>query len=96
MEKRIKIDNNISVYVEKLFFEYNAATNILRYLISQEDVKREYLDRYFEDAKNKYIELEIAKKEASDKYKPQNMRVERYNFDFDNCEIVYIGGECNG
>lgn len=96
MEKRIKIDENISIYIEKLFFEYNATTNVLRYLSSQEDIKREHLDRYFKDAKDKYIELELAKKEASDKYRPQNMCIERYSFDFDNCEIVYIGGECNG
>jgi len=95
MEKRIKIDGNISTYIEKLFFEYKAVMNILRYLTSQDGVKRKYLDGYFKDAKNKYMELELAKKEVSDKYRPQNMCIERYNFDFDNCEIVYIGGERN-
>lgn len=96
MEKRIKINEGLSAYVEKLFFEYNASQNILRYLASQDDVKKEHLDRYFEDAKQKNIELEMVKKEVSQQYFPKDMFVQRYTFDFDNCEIVYIGGEYNG
>lgn len=95
MDKRIRIDEGISTYIEKLFFEYNSALNILRYLASQEDVKQEYLDRYFEDAKNKGIELELAKNEVSKKYQP-NGSFSKYNFDFENCEIVYVGGDSCG
>lgn len=95
MEKRIKIDEGVSNYIEKLFFEYNAVNNILRYLTSQDDVKQEYLDRYFKDAEQKNIKLELAKKEISKQCQPKDMCVNRYYFDFDNCEIVYIGGECN-
>ena len=93
MEKRIKINETVNVYIEALFFEYNALQNILRYLSSQDDVKHEYIDRYFQEAKNKYIELELAKQEVAEQYKPNDMLVKKYTFDFDNCEIVYIGGE---
>ena len=93
MEKRVKITEGINNYIEKLFFEYNAIQNILRYLTSQDDVKSEYLDRYFEDAKIKNVELELAKQEVSKQYQPKNMYVHKYTFDFDNCEIVYVGGE---
>jgi hypothetical protein len=95
MEKRIKIDAGLSTYVEKLFFEYNAGTKLLRYLASEDNIKQEYLDKYFEDTKNKGIELEIAKKEVSAQYMPKDMCVKRYTFDFDNCEIVYVGGDCH-
>ena len=94
MEKRIKITEGLSNYVEKLYFEYNALQNILRYLSSQDDVKQEYLNRYFEEAKQKNMELELAKKEISDKYRPKYMHTCRYSFDFDNTEIVYFGGDC--
>ena len=39
MEKKVRIPEQVSTYVEKLFFEYNASVNILRYLMSQDDVK---------------------------------------------------------
>lgn len=96
MEKRIKITESLSNYIEKLHFEYNSMQNILRYLSSQESVKREYLDKYFEEAKQKNIELELAKKEVSQVYMPKDICACRYSFDFDNCEIVYNGGECHG
>lgn len=95
MDKRIKIHENVSNYVEKLFFEYNATINILKYLTAQDNTKLEYIEKYFKIAEEKYIELELAKKEISEQYRPQNMFVQRYSFDFDNCEIVYAGGECN-
>lgn len=96
MGKRIKITESLSTYVEKLNFEYNAMQNILRYLSSQESVNQEYLDKYFEEAKQKNMELELAKKEISQAYMPKDICVCRYSFDFDNCEIVYSGGECHG
>lgn len=95
MEKRVKITNDLSIYVERLFFEYNSSIKILRYLASQDDVKQEYLDKYFEEAKNIDMELELAKKEISDKYKPEGC-CQSYYFDFDACEIVYTGGGCCG
>lgn len=95
MEKRIKIDEGISHYIEKLFFEYNATNNVLRYLASQDDVKQEYLDRYFKKAQERNIKLELAKKEVDKQYRPKNVCVKSYHFDFENCEIVYVGGECH-
>lgn len=95
MEKRIKISNELSVYVERLFFEYNASMRTLRYLASQDDVKQERLDKYFNEAKNIDIELELAKREISDKYRPEGCFKEYY-FDFDTCEIVFTGGGCCG
>ena len=62
MEKRVRIPEQVSTYVEKLFFEYNASVNILRYLMSQDDVKDEYIQRYSKSAKEKYIELETAER----------------------------------
>lgn len=94
MEKRIKIDEKASAYVEKLFFEYNARLNILRYLMSQSNVKVEYLSKYQKEAESKNMELELAKKEISNVYKPSK-GANCYEFDFDNCEIIYRGEFCD-
>lgn len=94
MEKRIQIDEDLSIYVERLFFEHNAGLMILRYLASEKNVKQEYLDKYFEETKAIGIELELAKKEISNKYKPST-EFNNYYFDFETFEIVYMtNGDC--
>ena len=85
----ITIPQTSSDYVEKLFFEYNATMNILKYLTTQEGVKPEYIAQYTEDAKNKYAELEIAKREISNEYSPYPDKKFNYTFDFDHSAIIY-------
>ena len=90
MKKYAKVPQDEIRYVEQLQFEYNAEMNILTYLVKQEGVKEEYLDRYFARAKNKNMLLEVAKKEISTKYLPQGI-TEGYSYviDFDSCNITY-------
>ena len=89
MEKKVKISESLSAYVERLFFEYNACVNILRYLMSQDDVKDEYIQRYSKYSEEKYTELEIAKAEVTKKYAPVEFAKYTYTFDFDNNTIIY-------
>ena len=91
MEKKVRIPVEVSTYVEKLFFEYNESLNILRYLMSQDDVKDEYIQRYSESSEEKYMELETAKREISKEYAPAEFDRYNYNFDFDNYIITYTG-----
>lgn len=91
MEKKVRIPEQVSTYVEKLFFEYNASVNILRYLMSQDDVKDEYIQRYSKNVQEKYIELETAKREVTKEYAPAEFSRYNYNFDFDDCTIIYTG-----
>ena len=48
MDKKVSITIEYSeaMYLERLYFEYMASLNILRYLTSQDGTKEEYLDRY--------------------------------------------------
>ena len=89
MEKKVKIPEQVSAYVEKLFFEYNASLNILRYLMSQDDVIDRYIKDYSNSSGRKYTELEIAKETVSKKYAPKEFVAYNYNFDFDNNTIIY-------
>lgn len=85
MEKIIEIPNKISDYIEGLQFEYNQYMNILKYLMSCDTIKKEYLDSYFEQSKNKGIELEYAKEQVIQKYVGKCPQC--YCFDFLNNTI---------
>ena len=59
--------------------------------MSQDDVKDEYIQRYSKSAKEKYIELETAKREVTKEYAPAEFDEYNYNFDFDDYTIIYTG-----
>lgn len=92
MEKEliIAIEAADSLYVEKLFYEYNAISNILQYLAAQ-DLNLERFDKYFQEAIKKNVELELAKREVSSKYAPSNFKINNYIFNFNSNSITYIG-----
>ena len=87
---KIKIDTKDSNYIERLHFEYNAALDIIAFLMSKEDVKERHLQKYLDVAELRYTELEMAKAAVSSRYKPADM-LERYHysFDFNAGEIIY-------
>lgn len=90
MKRKIKISEEESNYIERLFFEYNASLNIIAYLMSKEEVKDIHLQRYLDISEIKYTELEIAKKNISKKYKPDDFSENyNYSFDFNNEELIY-------
>lgn len=91
MEKKVIIPVAVSTYVEKLFFEYNASLNIVRYLMSQDDVKDEYIQRYLKQCEEKHVELEVTKKEVTEEYAPIEFNKYNYTFDFRNYTIIYTG-----
>lgn len=85
----VKILEEDSLLVEKHFFEYNSINNILSYLTSQDNCHVEYLDKYFQQAVEKNMELELYKREVSNKYSPNPNKMLMYSFDFDNNTIIY-------
>lgn len=91
MEKIVKISTENSDYIERLFYEYNASLNILKFLMSQENVKQKHLQLYLDSAEIKNTELEIAKKQVVDIYRSlENIPVDStYVFDFDKEELKF-------
>lgn len=83
----VNIPSEVSTYVQKLFYEYNAYLNILSY-ISNECKSKEYFDDYMKDSIQKSVELEIAKSNVSNQYKPEGNMI-GYLFDFENETIIY-------
>ena len=76
MGKKVIIPEQVSAYVERLFFEYNASLNIIRYLRRSEQ---------------KYTELEIVKENIAREYAPVEFSKYNYTFDFEHNTIVYAG-----
>ena len=91
MDKKVSItiEYNEAMYLERLYFEYMASLNILRYLTSQEGTKEEYLDRYNKSYEEKYTAFELAKQDVLDKYRPEGMEKYNYFIDFDRAKVEY-------
>ena len=91
MDKKVSvtIEYGEAMYLERLYFEYMASLNILRYLTSQDGTKEEYLDRYNKSYEEKYTAFELAKQDVLDKYKPEGMEKYTYFIDFDRAKVEY-------
>lgn len=87
--KIVNITELESNYIERMFHEYNASLNILRFLMCQNDINEEYLLKYTKASEEKYIILEIGKKEISERYQPEGIENYNFTFDFDNNSIIY-------
>ena len=91
MDKKVSItiEYGEAMYLERLYFEYMASLNILRYLTSQDGTKEEYLDRYNKSYEEKYTAFELAKQGVLDKYRPEGMEEYNYFIDFDRAKVEY-------
>lgn len=89
-EIKVRLTHEENNYVERLWYEYNASLNILRYLMSQDDILEKHLQKYLDSSEAKYTELEFAKKEISEHYKPSNISDSyEYHFNFDEECLIY-------
>ena len=60
----INIPEDLSVEIERLFFEYNAALSVCRFLMSQEGINDEMMQKYLDSVECKWVELEMAKDDS--------------------------------
>ena len=74
--------------MERLWYEYNAALGVLRYLMAQSDVLEKNLQLYSDSCEAKGVELELTKRAVSDRFKPDGTVIS-YSFNFDECAIEY-------
>lgn len=85
----VKIDKEVSEYIEKLFYEQNAIKNVLDLLIEKKgnpDAINQQIERYSQT----YTELEQAKRVAANKCAPKPMtELSCYNFNFNNHSIEF-------
>ena len=88
----IEIPYELSCNIERLFFEYNAALSVCKFLMSQPEVREDMLQKYLDSVECKWVELEVLKQKAVKEY-PTHFEKADYEFDFDNHAIKYLEKE---
>lgn len=77
-------------YIQSLFYRQLSINNLLGLLATQEDTQQEWMDYYFNELASITAELEMAKDEISQKYKPSSITEEfDFNIKFDDFTIEY-------
>lgn len=90
MEKRVKITIEESEKVRNLHETYLSYMNVLQFFMNQTSVSnQEMLDKKWNEATEVNRALEQAQREIEKKYKPKGFW-QRFEFDFDNHEVVFI------
>lgn len=94
MEKKVFVVNigeENSRKMEKIWYEYNAARDIIGFLMQQDGVKFENLQDYLQVAEVRFTESEKTKEALAREFKPEEVDLTKYNygFDFDNFTITF-------
>ena len=84
----VYIPSETSLEVERRFFEYNSALNVVRYLMSQPTVNKKILNEYIKTVEGRGVELDLWKQNISQLY-PASKDYNNYVFEFDYNRIKY-------
>lgn len=91
MRKAIDITHEECENVQRLFYKYNAYMSMLEFLAPTVSDTTIY-DKKWNEASDIWIELDRAKAAVEAKYKPAG-DWDRYEFDFDNTQVVFTKNE---
>lgn len=88
----VKIDSEDNNLIERRFFEHAAMRDNVAFLMKDEDVNEEILDRLVKNVGTLYYALEKTKRLLSKKYEPIELKEKPYNyaFDFEDETITYV------
>lgn len=87
----VRIHPEDSNLIERLFFEHAAMKDCVAFLMKDDDVNQELLEKYVRNVGGMYYELEKSKRLLSKKYEPQELRGKPYEyyFNFEDETITY-------
>ena len=91
MRKAIDITQEESDKVERLFYQYNSYMSMLEFLAPSISDTAVY-DKKWNEASELWIKLDKAKTAIEAKYKPEG-NWDRYEFDFNNAQVVFTKDE---
>ena len=91
MRKAIDITQEESDNIRRLFYKYNSYMSMLQFLADSSSESPIY-EKKWNEASELWIELDRAKVAVEDKYKPEG-DWDRYEFDFDKAQVVFIKDE---
>lgn len=88
--EKVQITPEESENIENLFLTYNSYMSMLEFLATSGDMSDSPLyDKKWNEASKIWIDLDKAKRAVELKYKPKGDWA-RYEFDFDNNQVVFI------
>ena len=88
-EIRVELSSDDNGLIERQFYEYNAARDIIAYLMQLDKINEQYLQQYINIAEKRYTELEMNKLAVDKAYRPEGIKPLSYTFDFEAEELVY-------
>ena len=86
MEKKVFVVNigeENSRKMEKIWYEYNAARDIVKFLMEGGTVPFENLQDYLQVAEVRFVESEKMKERLAAEFKPEEVDLTKYNYGFD-------------
>ncbi len=89
MTKTVKITAEESGNIENLFMTYNSYMSMLQYFAESGLENVSTYDKKWQECSDIWIKLDKAKRAIELKYKPEG-DWDSYEFDFDNCQVVFI------
>lgn len=77
--------------LERMWYEYNAARDIIGFLMTQKNVVWDTLQEYINIAEKRFTVCEMMKAKVANKFLPDGLVLANcdYSFDFVNLNIVY-------
>ena len=85
--KTVVISKEEITLIERLFFQYNATKDIVAFLMSKNDLNEVALQSYMEKAEQRFVELELAKRNIVVAYGGNPDK--DYMFTFENATLTY-------
>lgn len=82
----VKIDAEDSKAVEKAWYEYSAARDIIAFIMQQKGVDWTVLQEYINIAEYRFTACEMEKARVAKAYKPEEVDLTKYNYSFDFTE----------
>lgn len=87
----VNIGEENSRKMEKVWYEYNASRDIVKFLMEGGTVPFENLQDYLQVAEVRFVESEKMKEALAREFKPEEVDLSKYNygFDFDQFTITF-------
>ena len=80
----INIEECVSTYIEKLWYDYNALLNLITYM-TKNGVAMSEMEYYKQQLQSSYMALEVGKQKIANKY--IDFPYSTYTFNFDNMTL---------
>ena len=90
---RVNLDHEDCILIERLYYEYCGARDIIGFLMQQPQINEEKLQEYINITEKRYAELEVNKAQVDAHYRPEGIDPIQFEFDFVNEDLVYTVNE---